>query len=157
MRTLGFEDSDVISLLLLNRVFRVGTDQTGQYLNIELDLRQAPLIINESGCNANTKTVSIPREKLRDKLVLDGRKRQICVHETLIFGSRQTRPWRKTAKHFAQRMCEPRECDFIPLKRAARYLVGKPKLHCDFEDKNTLTKSPSSWTAISLAIGGSDW
>ena len=38
MGTLGFEDSDVKSLLLLNRVFRVGVDQTGQYLDIELDL-----------------------------------------------------------------------------------------------------------------------
>ena len=35
MRTLGFGDSDVKSLLFLNRVFRVGTDQTGQYLDIE--------------------------------------------------------------------------------------------------------------------------
>ena len=32
------------SLLLLNRVFRVGVDQTGQYLDTELDLRHAPLI-----------------------------------------------------------------------------------------------------------------
>ena len=31
MGTLGFEDSDVRSLLLLSRVFRVGVDQTGQY------------------------------------------------------------------------------------------------------------------------------
>ena len=31
MGTLGFEASDVKSLLLLNRVFRVGLDQTGQY------------------------------------------------------------------------------------------------------------------------------
>ena len=29
MGTLGFEDSDVKSLLLLNRVFRVGVDQIG--------------------------------------------------------------------------------------------------------------------------------
>ena len=35
MGTLGFEDSDVKSLLVLNRVFRVGVDQTGQYLDIE--------------------------------------------------------------------------------------------------------------------------
>ena len=47
MGTLGFEDSDVKSLLLLNRVFRVGVDQTGQYLDIEPDLRHAPLIISE--------------------------------------------------------------------------------------------------------------
>ena len=31
MGTLGFEDSDVRSLLLLNRVFRVGVDQTGTW------------------------------------------------------------------------------------------------------------------------------
>ena len=45
--------------------------------------------------------------------------------------------------------------------------LGNEKLHCDFEDKNTLRKSQSPWTAISLAIqvsrkkhdgiGGSDW
>ena len=61
--TLGFEDSDVKSLPLLNRVFRVGVDQTGQYLDIEPDLRHAPLIISESGCNTNTEAVSTPREK----------------------------------------------------------------------------------------------
>ena len=69
MRTLRFADSDVKRLLLLNRVFGVGTDQSGQHLDIELDLRLAPLIINESGYNANTKTASTPREKLQDKLV----------------------------------------------------------------------------------------
>ena len=37
MGTLGFEDSDVKSFLLLNRVFRVGVDQTGQDLDIEPD------------------------------------------------------------------------------------------------------------------------
>ena len=74
MGTLGFEDSDVKSLVLLNRVFRVGVDQTGQYLDIEPDLRHGPLIINEPGCNVNTKTMSTPREKLQDKLVLDGRR-----------------------------------------------------------------------------------
>ena len=47
MGTLGFEDSDVKSLLLLNRVFRVGVDQIGQYLDIEPDLKHAPLIISE--------------------------------------------------------------------------------------------------------------
>ena len=77
MGTLGFEDSDVTSLLLLNRVFRVGVDQTGQYLDIEPDVRHAPLIISDSGCNTNTKAVSTPREELRDKLVLDGRRNPI--------------------------------------------------------------------------------
>ena len=69
MGTLGFEDSDVKSLLFLNGVFRVGVEQTGQYLDIELDLRHAPLIISEPGCNTNTKAMSTPRENLQDKLV----------------------------------------------------------------------------------------
>ena len=51
MGTLGFEYSDVKSLLLLNRVFGVGVDQTGQYLDIEPNLRHAPLITSESGWN----------------------------------------------------------------------------------------------------------
>ena len=54
MGTLRFEDSDVKSLLLLSRRFRVGTDHTGQYLDSEPDVRHAPLIINEPGCNART-------------------------------------------------------------------------------------------------------
>ena len=41
MGTLGFGDSDGKNLLLLNRVFRVGTDQTGQYLDTEPDMRHA--------------------------------------------------------------------------------------------------------------------
>ena len=137
MGTLGFEDSDVKSLLLLNRVFRVGVDQTGQYLDIELDLRHAPLIISESGCVTNTKVVSTPREKLQDKLVLDGRRSPILKKEEatryrsacmrLSYLVLEKLELAETAKHLAQRMSEPREFDFIPLKRAARYLVGMPK------------------------------
>ena len=51
MGTPGFEGSDVKSLLLLNRVFSVGVDQNGQYLDFEADLRHAPHIISESGCH----------------------------------------------------------------------------------------------------------
>ena len=39
MGTLGFENSDVKSFQLLDRVFRVGVDQTGQYSDVELGLR----------------------------------------------------------------------------------------------------------------------
>ena len=42
MGTLGFEDSDVTSLLLLDRVFRVGVGLTGQFFDTESDLRRAP-------------------------------------------------------------------------------------------------------------------
>ena len=109
-------------------MFRVGTDQTGQYLDIESDLRHAPLIISESGCNASTKTVSTPREKLQDKLVLDGRRSPILKNDEvtryrsacIIFSylAQDRLDLAETAKHLAQRMSEPREFDCVPLKRA---------------------------------------
>ena len=135
MGTLGFEDSDVESLQLLNRVFRVGDGQTGQYLDIETDLRHAPFI-GESGCNTSTKAVSTPREKLQDKLVLHGRRspilkkdeatryRSACMR--LSYLAQDSLDLAETAKHLAKRMSELHEFDFVPLKRAARYLVGKP-------------------------------
>ena len=117
-------------------MFRVGVDQTGQYLDIDTDLRHA-LIVSESGCNTNNKVVSTPREKQQDKLVFRRRR------SLILKGNEATRyriAWMRlsylaqdrldlaeTARHLAQRMIEPREFDFVPLKRAARYLVGKPK------------------------------
>ena len=132
MGTLGFEDSDVKSFLLLNRVSRFGVDQTGQYLDFEPDLRHAPLIISESGCNTNTEAVGTAREKttrqtgVRRKTESDSVERrsdtiQICLHETFVLGPRQMA---ETAKHLAQRLSDPREFDFVPLERAARYLVA---------------------------------
>ena len=72
MVTLGLGHSDATSLLLLNRVCSDGMDQAGQFLHVELDVRHAPPIIKESGCNGNTKTVRTRRVKLHNKLVLDG-------------------------------------------------------------------------------------
>ena len=46
----------------------------------------------------------------------------------------------ETAKHLAQRMSEPREFDFVPLKRAARYLVGKPKVAVRFQRQKHVDK-----------------
>ena len=47
----------------------------------------------------------------------------------------------ETAKHWAQRVSEPREFDFVPLKRAARYLVGKPKAALRFRRQKYADKS----------------
>ena len=125
--TLLNSDSDVKSLLLLNRVFTVGTDQTGQHLDAEPDLRHAPPIVNEPGSNSNNKTVSTSREKLQDKLVLDERRSPIPNREdTTRYRSACTRLsyWAQdrldlaeTTKQLAQRMSEPRDFDFVPLKR----------------------------------------
>ena len=134
MGTLGSEDTHAKSRLLLNRVFRVGTDQTGQYV------RHALPKTKESGCKANIKTVNTPREKLQDKLVSEeGRCNtiQICVHETLLILAQDGMDLAETRKHMAQRMSEPRDFDFVPLKRAPRYLVGKPKLAIRFRRQKT--------------------
>ena len=81
--------------------------------------------------------MSTPREKLQDKLVLDGRRspilkkdeatryRSFCMR--LSYLAQDRLDLAETAKHLAQRMSEPREFDFVPLKRAAQYLVEKPK------------------------------
>ena len=122
MGTLGFEDSDVKSFLLLNRVFRVGVENTGQSLDIEPDLRHAPLIISESGCNTNTRAVSTPREKLQDKVVFERRRssilkkdettryRSACMRFSYLAQDRLDLD--ETAKHLAQRMSEPQLFDY---------------------------------------------
>ena len=46
----------------------------------------------------------------------------------------------ETSKQLAQRMSEPREFDFIPLKRAARYLAGKPKAALRFRRQKHVDK-----------------
>ena len=46
----------------------------------------------------------------------------------------------ETAKHLAQRMSEPREFDFVPLKRTARYLMGKPKAPLRFRRQRHVDK-----------------
>ena len=82
MGTLGFEDWErTKNIQLLNQVFRVPDRSDWTVDGLELDLRHAPLIMTESGCNANTKTVSTPPKKLQDKLVLNGRKRSILKRE----------------------------------------------------------------------------
>ena len=53
------------------------------------------------------------------------RHRSACVRLSYLAQDRYDLAER--AKHLAQRMSEPREFDFIPLKRAARHLVGKLK------------------------------
>ena len=137
MGTLGLEDSDVKSLLFLIRVLRVGVDQTEQYLDIDPDLRHAPLIISESGYTMITKAVSTSREKLQHKLVFEGRRspilkknevtryRSACMRLSYLTQDRLDLV--ETEKHLFRRMSESREFDFITLKRAARYLVRKSK------------------------------
>ena len=119
--------------------------------------------------------MSTPREKLQDTLVLHGRKSPILMredatryrssyHETFVSGPRQIRPC-GNREAFAQRMSELCEFDrHDSTETCSAMCLGSQKLHCDSED-NTLTQSPSSWTAISLVIqfrekhydiGGSD-
>ena len=106
------------------------------FFDIEPDLRHTPLIINEFGCNANSETTSTPPEKRQHKLMLDVIKSSILKREDatryrsacmrLSYLAQDRSDLAETAKHLTQRMSEPREFDFIPLKRAAPHLVGKP-------------------------------
>ena len=122
MATLRFEDSDVKSLLLLIVCSELELIKLDITLDIELDLRHAPLIISESGCNTNTEAVSTPREKLQDELVLDGRRSPILKRDEatryrsacmrLSYLAQDRLDLAETTKHLAQRMSEPREFDF---------------------------------------------
>ena len=121
--TRGFEESDVKSLLLLNRVLRVGIDQTGQYMDIQSDLRHAPLIINESRCNA--RQVGDGRKSSILKSEDATRYRSMCLR--LSYLTQDGLDLAETAKHLAHQKREPRAFDFIPMKRVARYLVVKSR------------------------------
>ena len=50
-------------------------DQIGQYLDTEPDLKHAPLIISESGCNTNTEAVSTGQTGVRRKTESDSEER----------------------------------------------------------------------------------
>ena len=73
----------------------------------------------------------------------------------------------ETAKHLTQRMCEAREFHFVQLKRAARYLVGKPKAALRFRRQKHVDKitvfvdSDFAGDPVSRKgttdFGGSDW
>ena len=94
--------------------------------------------------------MTAPREKLQDKVKLDGRKSQIlkkkdvtryrpaCMRHSYLAQDRLDLA--ETAKHLAQRMSEPREFDFVPLKRAARYLVGRPRAALRFRRQEHVDK-----------------
>ena len=127
-------------------MFRVRSDQNGQYLGVEPDLRHAPLLISESGCNMNTKAVSTPREKLQDKLVLEGRRgpvlkkdeatryRSACMRLSYLAQDRLDLP--ETAKHLAQRMREPREFDY-PVETCSAVSGGKAQSSAEIPKTET--------------------
>ena len=46
----------------------------------------------------------------------------------------------ETAKYLVQRMSDPREFDFVPLKHAARHLVGKPDAALRFRRQKHVDK-----------------
>ena len=127
IRRFGCETSSVVE-----RVFKSRDTSNWTILDVELDVRHGHLIIKESGCNANTKTVCTPREKLQDKLVCDGRKSPILKREDVTRYSsacmrlshlaQDRSDLVETAKHSAQRMREPREFDFCSIEARSTVL-----------------------------------
>ena len=169
MGTLGFENSDVKSLRLLDRVFRVGVDHTGQNLDVEHDLRHVhSLSVNRDAMRTPKRWAQHERNFRknwcldgRPNWCLDGRRSPILKKDE---ATRNRFAWKRhsylaqdrldlaeTAQHLAQRKSEPLEFDFNPLKRASRYLVGKPTAALRFRRQKQLTRSESSWTATLLA------
>ena len=56
----------------------------------------------------------------------DGATRYRSAYMRLSYLAQDRLDLAETAKHLVQRMSDPREFDFVPLKHAARHLVGKP-------------------------------
>ena len=96
MATLGFEEANAKSVLLLNRVFRVQTDQTGQFLDIELGLDMTPHHQrirmqrehqdSEFTTRETTRQVGVRLKKESNSEEIRCNTIQICVHETFPFG-----------------------------------------------------------------------
>ena len=77
----------------------------------------------------------------------------IFVRDAFRFGKRQIRPSRKPQNIWPRRQAN-RENSSISTEAWSTHgiLSARPKLQDDSDDKNTLTKTHSSWTASSLAI-----
>ena len=136
---------------IIFRWCELGWIKLDSYLDIEPDLIHAPLIISESECNSNTETKSTSREKLQDKLCGGRNNGQMTHRDTDLLvwdfhiGPQDRLDFTETAKHLVQRMSESCEFDFVPPKRAARYLVRKSKAALRFrEDRIVMTRSRSS-------------
>jgi ribonuclease HI len=137
MGTLGFDESDDDHLQLLNRILRRGRDDRGEFIDLEPDPRHAKLITSEVGFNEKSKAVTTPREKMKDELVVQGSKskkligaeatryRSACMRLSYLAQDRLDLV--ESAKCAAQRMASPTEFDWQPLKRVARYLLGRPR------------------------------
>ena len=123
-------------------MFRVGTDQIGQYLDIEVDLRHAPLIINESGMQPehqdNEYTMRETTRQVGVRRPKESRYRSSCMRLSYLAQDRSE--FAEAAKQLVHRVRAPREFHFIPLKRAARYLVWKPKAALRFRRQGHVDK-----------------
>ena len=163
MGTLGFGDSDVKSLLLLNRVFGVGTDQSGQYLDIEIDLTHTH---HSSSVNQNAlRTLKQWAHRERNYKTSwcqteDGVRfwREKMQHDTDLLAW-EFHTWPKTDWILLkQHNIWPREWASLANSTLSRWNVQRdvwwesPKRRWDLEDRNMLTRSQSSWTATLLAI-----
>ena len=129
--------------------------------SVTSNLRHTPLIIKESGCNANTKYSQHTTREIA-RLVCGGRKKEsnsqegrcntkkICLLETVLFGPRPTRPCgnSKTFGPANERTTGMRLCS----TEAWSTISCRETKSCNTIPKTTLTKSQSSWTAIWLAI-----
>ena len=147
MGTIGFgEHSTHKSLHVLNRKFEVGQDADGCYVDVIPDDRHAEKGMEELGLKgAKLKPSTTPREKVKDEIVFAGARtpkldkagqtayRSVAMRISYL--SHDRGDLAELAKYLAQKMSSPTEYDFTVLKRAARYLLGRPKARLRYREQ----------------------
>ena len=106
---------------------------------------RSTLVISELGCNAHTKAVS--KYTMRGRFQTEASVkcwRDKMQHETDLWDI-HIRPKidytvHQSRSNWLREWVNLVHSTLFHWNRAARYSVGKPKLHCDFENKNTSTK-----------------
>ncbi|CAK0895671.1 unnamed protein product, partial [Prorocentrum cordatum] len=160
MGTLGFDEGDYESLQLLNRIVRRGKDTRGEYIEIEPDPRHAKMILAETGCTEATKSVSTPREKLKDTTILEGikgkkliasettRYRSVCMRLSYLAQDRLDLV--ESAKTSAQRMAGPTEQtgSFDPVPMQAPVSKIEVYVDSDFAGDPITRKSTTGLVAM---------
>jgi hypothetical protein len=136
--TASWEPGDTRTLCLLNRTITLGEDEQGCYIDWEADRRHADTLLKENGlAKGSHKGLATPRERhTREQLLLGSKSALLVDTDVTAYRSsamrlqylRQDRAdLQELAKFMAQWMKEPTVFDMALVKRACRYLVGRPR------------------------------
>ena len=120
-------------------------------MDLEPDPRHAEIIIRETGCDQKTKSVATPNCKEKDEIVLarvasgrlagDGATRFRSAVMRGSYLAQDRLDLCESIKALAQRMQAPCTGDMVPLKRLARYLVGRPRARIRYRNQERPAKA----------------